>query len=1002
MQKNLPSCLLRMIKRRFALRTQLMLWCLMLINVATFAQLHLVKDINTVPAGTTLFDGDYANQTSVNGTLYFSVHSRELWKSSSAGLTASLVKEFDHVANFTDVNGTLYFTASDVEHGMELWKSDGTASGTVLVKDIRPGATGSSITELVNVNGVAYFSAHDGLTGKELWKSDGTAMGTVRVKDIMQVVGSSNPANLRNVNGTLFFTANNAQQGYELWKSDGTSAGTVMVKDIRIGNKVSSQPRSLTSVNGILFFSAVDDTAIRNLWKSDGTSAGTVKVSTDVRDPAMLTNVDGTVFFSGKDAAHGLELWKSDGSAAGTVLVKDLTPGPGSVVGYATPHLSYFTSVGNKLYFLAATSDPDPGYLQNLWASDGTEAGTLKLTQFLSFSFVDPFITDFNGQAYFVGQDQYQDIYRTNGIPGAHELFFPHVADGYTSESDLTVVGIYMYFISDGKLWKTDGVSVNVVTGVGIGTADSTPTVLTDVNGTLYFCANDGASFGLWKSNGTGGGTTLIHRFIDPIQDLTVSGGNLYYYARFEEPNEGTGGFKIWKTDLATDATTQVTDIHPGEDDWITELTDVNGTLYFAVQQPSGEGQLWKTTGTIATTQHVKTFNTLGNPPIMLTHVNGTLFFAAMPNEFGEELWKSDGTEAGTVIVKDINPNPDEPSAPTQLINVNNVLYFIGYNGFDYEVWKSDGTVAATVMLKDIRTGDNNHADVNELTNVNGTLYFASVDELDITTGFYKRAVWKSDGTEAGTVKVATFPGTHDAPSIQNRFYILKTVGDDLLVALGFGFSDFELWKTDGTEAGTQMIKEFTGFQSSTTFKDNVVKDDIFYFNAYTTFGGFEAQLWRTDGTTCGTFWITNEGRPEYLTLSNNHIFVALTHPAYGRELFRLDTDEVSGPCSATLARGSEDSGRQPTREQEEILAESGISNYPNPFQSDFVLNISGKEGSTYDVQVSDVRGVLTREFKHLFYNRDYIFGGDFNPGLYILKIRKENTWQTRKVIKTK
>ena len=112
--------------------------------------------------------------------------------------------------DLTNVNGTLYFRANDGTHGGELWKSDGTAAGTVLVKDINPGANDSLPIDLTNVNGTLYFKATyfqltDPINDFELWKSDGTAAGTVLLKDINRAI-PSNPINLTNVNGTLYFT----------------------------------------------------------------------------------------------------------------------------------------------------------------------------------------------------------------------------------------------------------------------------------------------------------------------------------------------------------------------------------------------------------------------------------------------------------------------------------------------------------------------------------------------------------------------------------------------------------------------------------------------------------------------------------------------------------------------------------------------------------------------------------------------------------------------------
>src|SRR4029079_11163508 len=97
----------------------------------------------------------------------------------------------------TAVNGTLYFFANDGTHGYELWKSDGSAAGTVLAKDIN--TSGSSLDVsfsfeyVVAVGNTLYFRADDGTNGMEPWKSDGTAAGTTMVADIVPGSGASNP-----------------------------------------------------------------------------------------------------------------------------------------------------------------------------------------------------------------------------------------------------------------------------------------------------------------------------------------------------------------------------------------------------------------------------------------------------------------------------------------------------------------------------------------------------------------------------------------------------------------------------------------------------------------------------------------------------------------------------------------------------------------------------------------------------------------------------------------
>ena len=107
------------------------------------------------------------------------------------------------------------------------------AQDAVLVKDIRSGSNGSYADYLTRSNNTLFFIANDGIHNHELWKSDGTTSGTVMVKDIA-IGGASDPTDLTDVNGVLFFTAmQSITLGRQLWKSDGTVAGTTLVKNIR-------------------------------------------------------------------------------------------------------------------------------------------------------------------------------------------------------------------------------------------------------------------------------------------------------------------------------------------------------------------------------------------------------------------------------------------------------------------------------------------------------------------------------------------------------------------------------------------------------------------------------------------------------------------------------------------------------------------------------------------------------------------------------------------------
>ncbi|HWM23087.1 MAG TPA: ELWxxDGT repeat protein [Ilumatobacteraceae bacterium] len=324
------------------------------------------------------------------------------------------------VFSFTVLGDVLYFGADDGTTGSELWRTDGTATGTVQVKDINLGADDSSIRALTAFKGLLFFSANDGLNGSELWRSDGTDTGTTMVKNINAAGGAFFDTQIVPFGDFVYFGASDGANGEELWRSDGTDAGTTPVKNIGPAGASGLSTGTfdpLVVFAGQLYFAADDGATGRELWRSDGTDAGTVPVKdinpAGASSPREFAEMGGILYFSAADAS-GAELWRTDGSAAGTIPVADVNSGPESSFPSDTTAL-------NGVLLFTADDNPDPdGFDAELWRSDGTAAGTVKLSEITAGGFENPFInslTVLGDSVYFSASDEEtgSELWRSDG-----------------------------------------------------------------------------------------------------------------------------------------------------------------------------------------------------------------------------------------------------------------------------------------------------------------------------------------------------------------------------------------------------------------------------------------------------------------------------------------------------------------------------------------------------------------------------------------------------------
>ncbi|MCB9046577.1 MAG: T9SS type A sorting domain-containing protein [Chitinophagales bacterium] len=427
--------------------------------------------------------------------------------------------------------------------------------------------------------------------------------------------------------------------------------------------------------------------------------------------PQSYVGIDSLVYFQADDGTYGYELWISDGTAAGTKRVTDIKPGPGS----SNPE--FFTKYKGKVYF--AADDGTNG--KELWVTDGTALGTQMLKN------INPGAGSSNPGLFYV----------------AKNLLFFKADDGTHGR----------------ELWVTDGTANGTILlkDIRSGGQHSDAAVVAEVNGTILVNAYDGtARNAIWTTDGTTAGTQIF-KLVGSNSNgwATLTDGVMYNGKYYFRAQAGTPfGYSLWQTDGTANGTSYVMTFDPGGsgEGIKTNMVVLQNKLFFGADSSgalnSRDIEPWVSDGTANGTHRLKKIH----PSVVPNSLNGgyidqrivtlkdsLVFFTATDSVHGLELWVSDGTANGTVLIQDINKQSDQGSNPDRFTAYAGKLFFSASDTFypnpkGPEFYVTDGTTAGTKKVLGHSQGTNGMGSIIDILAVaNGSLFLRGSFD---TTGF--------------------------------------------------------------------------------------------------------------------------------------------------------------------------------------------------------------------------------------------------------------------------
>ena len=558
-------------------------------------------------------------------------------------------------------------------------------------------------------------------------------------------------------------------------------------------------------------------------------------------------------------------------------------------------------TIGGVIYYDGYHGTPNTAY--QLIRSDGTASGTYPLTELgngtVGWDPRDFF--NFNGTLYYeaMGANAAEALYSTDGTTAGTSLLLTF---GESTNPSFTQVGNELYFFgadSSGNLnlFRTDGTSAGPTLVHTLETSvPPKPQLITpsmaNLNGTLYFTTPD-----LWKLDANG-----QPELVKSFGGQNMAGGDLIavnntLYFNDQDPNNPYQ-LDLWQSNGTTAGTavlwTDGISNLPGAGDFFA----FNNDLYFATDSSASGYQLYRTDGTVLGTTLLTSPGFTFDMHVGFAVANGKLFFAASSGpSTGATLWATNGTAAGTT------PVVDPSIGVTSMLAGDNILYFIANNG---DLYETDGI---STGLADPSETSNRWIANRLLGQANGELVFGATASSGSETTWVlpaPAALPPAAPQPAAPPPPFTPPDTtfsFGAPvslqTVNNNSALLGSaylqgvsIAGIAYYTVDDGVHGTQVWKTDGTAAGTSMVSNINASGGGCRPTDLTDFNGTLYFIATVTTatGGIGQDLYETDGTPGGTTLVAADALAMAPTqLGNELYFIAYDSSSGTTELYKTD-----------------------------------------------------------------------------------------------------------------